>query len=190
MTDDHFNRRKGSVDRAVAGSHSPLALSVLLQKDIGSRRDDIPAVDHIIDDLVCGRNLHGCARHDGVQFFGPYKMLLGDDAPECLIDLGVVFLTQIIAELAHHLDHFPDLVLFIQCDTHRVRERDIGKARDLLFLGHNDLLELGDHAVDLRDAHTGLDIEVGAAHLDKADHLLKSRIAVPDSRALHTGGAF
>ena len=117
-------------------------------------------------------------------------MLLGDDAPECLIDLGIVFLTQIIAELTHHLHHFPDLVIFIQRDTRRIRERDVGKARDLLFLRHNDLLELGDHTVDLRDAHTCLDIEVGAAHLDKADHLLQGRIAVPDSRALHTGGAF
>ena len=116
-------------------------------------------------------------------------MLLGDDAAEGLIYIGVVLLTKLIAQLTYDLDHLADIVIFIQGDAGNIREGNIGKTSRLLFFGKQDLLELCDRLVDLRDTHAGLDSQIRAPHLYETDHLLQGRIAVADSRAFDTDSA-
>ena len=113
MSDDLFNGKERCIDRAVADADAADLLPVLLEQDICCRRDHVAAVDHIVLDAVCGRNLQGCACDDGIQFSGPDEMLLVSHAAERLIDFDIILIGEIIAELSDYLDHFADVIVIM-----------------------------------------------------------------------------
>ena len=135
--------------------------------------------------MVGAGHLQGGAGDDGVQLPGAHEVLAVGHALEGLVDLGVVLLGEVVAQLANHLHHLADLVVRVQAHPGGVADGHIGEGRLVLLVRLQQLVQLAGHPGQLRGAQVHGDVQGRALHLHEPGQLLERGIARGHRHALH-----